>query len=234
MKVDLNKEIVILIPDKKNTFTEKQIIEIAEIITDAFFDKFRVIINDDDAIFASRIMYQMIKLELLSLKNSIIAINKKNKQILGVLILNFFKKKKILSSYKELINYIIFIIWLIKTIGFIKTNNFIKVFSEMEKYSVKNKSKKDIEIYILAVKQELRGKKIGKMLLEECLEFVRHKTNFDNIILFVFDSNPAYYLYKKMGFEIMNRFLTKNFHDIIGEQYKTFLLMNYKIGGILK
>ncbi len=90
MKVDLNKEIVILIPDKKNTFTEKQIIEIAEIITDAFFDKFRVIINDDDAIFASRIMYQMIKLELLSLKNSIIAINKKNKQILGVLILNFF------------------------------------------------------------------------------------------------------------------------------------------------
>ncbi len=104
----------------------------------------------------------------------------------------------------------------------------------MEKYSVKNKSKKDIEIYILAVKQELRGKKIGKMLLEECLEFVRHKTNFDNIILFVFDSNPAYYLYKKMGFEIMNRFLTKNFHDIIGEQYKTFLLMNYKIGGILK
>jgi ribosomal protein S18 acetylase RimI-like enzyme len=224
----MNDNILFLMPDEKNNFSEKQKIEIAEIITDAFFEKFAVIIKDDNKNFASQIMYKMINLELISLKDSIITVNN-DKEISGVLILNYFKKKKLISLGKEIISYLIFIIWLIKTIGFIKSINFFKVFSEMDEFSSKNKTKKDIEIYILAVKEQFRGKGIGKLLLEECSKFVREKTNFNNIILFVFDSNPACHLYKKAGFEITQKFQTKYFNKIIGEKYKTFLLMNLKI-----
>ncbi|MFT4761588.1 MAG: ribosomal protein S18 acetylase RimI-like enzyme [Saprospiraceae bacterium] len=88
-------------------------------------------------------------------------------------------------------------------------------------YPVKN----GVEIERIYVLQAFQGQKIGKLMVEETIQFSKSK-NLEWLWLGVWERNPkAIGFYEKMGFEAFGEHVF-----VLGEEQQTDVLMRQKIG----
>ncbi len=55
-------------------------------------------------------------------------------------------------------------------------------------------------LFAIVVKEEMRGKGIGRFTLEKLMEIAKEKFQIEILHLEVYEGNPAIHLYEKMGF----------------------------------
>ncbi len=60
-------------------------------------------------------------------------------------------------------------------------------------------------LFSIIVKEEMRGKGVGKGLMEELMKLAKEKFKIEILHLEVYDGNPARHLYERLGFKEFGR-----------------------------
>lgn len=56
-------------------------------------------------------------------------------------------------------------------------------------------------LFSIIIKEEMRGKGVGKQLLQHLMQYAKEKFKIEILHLEVYEGNPAKYLYENMGFK---------------------------------
>jgi ribosomal protein S18 acetylase RimI-like enzyme len=202
--------------------------QIIDIVYEAAGNKYLAAFDGDEA--RTRDMFaRLIKAGLFGLDDTYLALDNTSGSIVGVLIMESPKKPPFLKSLK-------FSLRLISELGFSKVSKFSAATAIIDKENKRfPSSRNESRVVLIATKKELRGRGIGKAMLQHIFAELKKRCGclqgacICKVNLVCATNGQARKLYERLGFKIMLEVKTEALGKVCGSEYNSLLHMSKEL-----
>lgn len=214
----------------RGSLTDEQNLQFQQAIVHGLRGKFAHAVQDEGAMLA--IVDMWIRNSFLPMEETFCALDEATDEVVGILLMNNFKDPGLWNTVKSGLE-----AW--RILGFSK---FVKLcFSFLQLDTLNRKmGSPDVaaEIYLVAVREGLRGRGVGTLLMERALQLAQSKCRCGlgercvcRAMLLVFNKNPARRLYERLGFQQTARLDTPQMAKSFGDDYDVLIKMEKPLKG---